>query len=105
MLEIRRISERDIESLVYISYKTFIETFGSSNTQENMDRYLDEHVNSDQLKSELADSNSEFYFAEIDQNPVGYFKINFEKLKRKLKKMREWKLNGYMFLGIFKNNL
>ena len=85
MLEIRKISERDIESLVHISYKTFVETFGSSNTQENMDRYLDEHVNSDQLKSELADSNSEFYFAEIDQNPVGYFKINFGEAQTEIK--------------------
>ena len=67
----------DIEKLQKISRQTFLETFSAGNTDENMQKYLDEALSKTKLTTELDDQNAEFYFATIDDNVIGYLKINF----------------------------
>ena len=47
------------------------------NTKEDMQKYLDENLSEEKLKSELENPNSEFYFAENDNQILGYLKLNF----------------------------
>lgn len=67
----------DIEQLQIIGRETFSETFSSSNTKENMAKYLADGFSIEKLTEELNNEHSEFYFAVIDDEVVGYLKLNF----------------------------
>ncbi|PIF34673.1 ribosomal protein S18 acetylase RimI-like enzyme [Flavobacterium sp. 9] len=76
-IEIKRITIQEIDQLKEIGRKTFQETFSESNDEENMKKYLDEKFSSDKLTEELKNTNSEFYFATLENNVIGYLKVNF----------------------------
>ena len=67
----------DIEQLQIIGRETFSETFSSSNTKENIAKYLADGFSIEKLTEELNNEHSEFYFAVIDDKVVGYLKLNF----------------------------
>lgn len=73
---IRAISINDLQSLQSISKQTFTETFASSNSKENMDKYLNEALSLEKLTEELNNPNSLFYFIEDNNTPIGYLKLN-----------------------------
>ena len=75
-IEIKRVSLDDIEPLQTISRQTFFETFSESNTKENMAKYLEEGFSAERLTTELSDESSEFYFAMLDNDIIGYLKLN-----------------------------
>lgn len=74
--QIKKVSINDIVQLQEIGRKTFFETFSESNTEQDMTKYLEEGFSVEKLSEELSRENSEFYFAVIDNNVVGYLKIN-----------------------------
>ncbi len=76
-LNFRRIQNDKLEILRDISIKTFIETFGSQNTKENMRQYLDSKMSFIKLKEELNEVNSYFYFIVLGSRIIGYSKLNF----------------------------
>ncbi len=76
-IEIRRVTLNDIEQLQQIGRQTFHETFSAGNTEENMANYLNEGFSTEKLTAELNDKNAEFYFVTLDDNVIGYLKINF----------------------------
>ena len=73
---IRAITLNDLKALQSISKQTFTETFASSNTKENMDKYLEEALSLEKLTEELNNPNSLFYFIEDNNTPIGYLKLN-----------------------------
>lgn len=75
--EITKASISDIDTLVTISRTTFYDTFAKDNTQENMQLYLDENVTLPKLTAEINNPDSEFYFAQMDSETIGYLKVNF----------------------------
>jgi len=74
----------EIEQLQAIGRQTFLETFADGNTQENMQQYLEEGFAIDKLTVELTNPYSEFFFAKIDDQVVGYLKINFGQAQTEL---------------------
>jgi len=84
-IEIKKIGVPDIEQLQVIGRQTFFETFADGNTEENMQKYLEEGFTVDKLTSELTNPNSEFYFALFDTKVIGYLKINFGQAQTELK--------------------
>lgn len=50
-----------------------------------MTKYLEEGFSVKKLTSELENKNSEFYFAVLDGNIIGYLKLNFGKSQTELK--------------------
>ena len=74
---IQKVSLEEIVQLEKISRQTFCETFSSGNTEENMNKYLDEVFSSANLSIELNDKKAEFYFAKLDDKVIGYLKLNF----------------------------
>ena len=76
-IEIIKVELKDIDNLQKIGIKTFNETFSEGNLEENMTKYLDEGFSIEKLTAELNDKNTEFYFATIDENVIGYLKLNF----------------------------
>lgn len=75
-IEIKRATLNDIDQLQKIGRQTFYETFSAGNTEENMVKYLDEAFSIKKLTAELSDRNTEFYFATLDDNVIGYLKLN-----------------------------
>lgn len=84
-IDIVRVSLIDINQLQKISKQTFLETFSSGNTEENMSKYLVEGFSLEKLKTELNDKNAAFYFAKLEENLIGYLKLNFGQSQTELK--------------------
>ncbi|HWJ26123.1 MAG TPA: GNAT family N-acetyltransferase [Flavisolibacter sp.] len=76
-ISIGRVTLNDTGQLQIIGRETFSQTFSAFNTEENMKNYLDESFSVEQLIAELSNPDSEFYFAQIGDQIVGYLKINF----------------------------
>lgn len=84
-LEIRRVMLSDINQLQKICRQTFFETFSDLNTEENMKKYLEEGFSIEKLTSEIQDEYSELYFTVLDNDLIGYLKINFGKSQTEVK--------------------
>ncbi|GEO04433.1 N-acetyltransferase [Adhaeribacter aerolatus] len=75
-INIKKASLNDIDQLQKISRQTFSETFSAGNTAEDMHKYLEEEFSVERLTAELNNTNSQFYFAELDNTVIGYLKLN-----------------------------
>ena len=75
-IEIKKVTLNDIEQLQKIGRQTFYETFSAGNTEENMTKYLEEVFSLEKLDAELNDESSDFYFAVLGNNVIGYLKLN-----------------------------
>ena len=76
LISIRKIGLDDIYLLQKISKATFIETFSTQNTAQNMQDYLKNDLAIEKLETELTSVNSNFYFAEEGDAVLGYVKLN-----------------------------
>src|SRR3954468_24951927 len=85
-ISIREVLRNDIQELQALSKRTFYETFSSVNTEENMQKYLENQLSVEQLTAELSNAGSQFYFAELNGNPIGYLKLNFGDSQTEVKK-------------------
>ena len=74
--EITKVNSNEITSLQKVGRQTFFETFSQTNTEENMQKYLEESFSSDKLLGELNNPDSLFYFAKYNDEIVGYLKLN-----------------------------
>lgn len=84
-MNLRKVTNSDLKILREIGERTFIETFSSENSSENMAAYLESAFTTEKIKSELTNINSEFYFAEMEGGVVGYLKVNFNDSQTELK--------------------
>ncbi len=82
---IRPVELYELIDLQEISRQTFYETFAAQNTEENMNKYLEENLSAEKMSAELHDKNSRFYFAELDKKVIGYLKLNFGQSQTELK--------------------
>ena len=85
MIEISLTKPSEINALQKISKETFVEAFSNQNTEENMQKYLEENLSIQQLTNELLNSESSFYFARMDEIIIGYLKVNFGKAQTDFK--------------------
>lgn len=84
-IEIRRLIGEDARRLQQIGRITFEQTFSSSNSKENMEKYLKEGFSLSKLQGEIDDPNAEFYFAMQDNNIIGYLKLNIGQSQTEIK--------------------
>ncbi|PKQ44593.1 GNAT family N-acetyltransferase [Confluentibacter flavum] len=100
-IEIRKVTRNDISQLQKIGRQTFEETFAESNTEENMKNYLEDGFSHEKLNAELNDENSEFYFATIDNEAIGYLKLNHGESQTELKDSRALEIERIYVLKEF----
>nr|WP_294862472.1 GNAT family N-acetyltransferase [uncultured Fluviicola sp.] len=81
----RKIGVEDLEKLQKIGKQTFEEAFSEFNSEENMKTYLETGFSKEKLSAELEDNNSEFYFALLEDEVIGYLKVNFGESQTELK--------------------
>ena len=84
-INIKQVTLNDIDQFQKIGRQTFYETFSAGNTEENMTKYLEEGFSIEKLTSELSNKNSELYFATLDNDVIGYLKLNFGQSQTELK--------------------
>lgn len=84
-VHIIKVDINHLEVLQQLGRHTFYESFAADNTKENMQLYLDTAFSEDQLKRELLNPDSEFYFAQLDGKYIGYLKINIGEAQTELK--------------------
>ncbi len=75
-IAIKQVTINDLSTLQRIGRQTFAETFSSSNSEENMTKYLEEGFSPEKLISELNSEGSQFYFALLNNEAIGYLKLN-----------------------------
>ena len=76
-INIVRVRPEDASRLQAVSTKTFVETFASQNSEENIRNYMTGAFSETQLGMELHMDQSAFYFLKVDEQVIGYFKLNF----------------------------
>ncbi|MBB6609980.1 GNAT family N-acetyltransferase [Pontibacter sp. Tf4] len=85
VINIKKATIDDINQLQKIGRQTFSETFSAGNSEENMAKYLEEGFSLEKLTTELNDPGSEFYFALLNKDVIGYLKLNFGQSQTELK--------------------
>ena len=75
-INIKKCNIKDLPKLLEISYETFNETFKNQNSPENIKAYLERAFNLKQLEKELSNISSQFFFVYLNNEVVGYLKIN-----------------------------
>jgi ribosomal protein S18 acetylase RimI-like enzyme len=71
----RYANENDSLLLADLGRKTFYDSFIDGNTEDDINLYLSEHYSSEIQSSEIADPNTTFIIAEINEVAVGYIKL------------------------------
>lgn len=66
----------DLEILINISRTTFIDAFEKYNNPKDFKEYLTKAFDSENIKKQLLDPNSTFYFVFNEHVLTGYFKLN-----------------------------
>jgi len=72
---IREATLDDVSKLAALARMTFVETFGESNTKEDMERYVQKAFNRDEVKAELLDKRNTFLLAYDRDTLAGYAKL------------------------------
>lgn len=75
-IEIRKCTLEDLSMLQKMSIETFRDTFKDHNTAEDLQNYLERAYNTEQLRTELLNKDSAFYFIYYNTELAGYLKIN-----------------------------
>ncbi|RZI48248.1 GNAT family N-acetyltransferase [Lactococcus kimchii] len=73
---LKKVTLKDVQQLQEISIETFSDTFKDANDEANLKEYLKNAYNIEQLKSELSDLESDFYFVYYKKELAGYLKLN-----------------------------
>ncbi len=73
---IRKATAEDIPTLQQVGRRTFYETFAPHNTEEDIQKYLDESFTWEKVKREVDNPQSQFFIAWDDETPIGYLKVN-----------------------------
>ena len=84
-IQIRRLTVEDATLLQQIGRTTFEQTFSSSNSKANMEKYLEEGFSLCKLQAEIDDPNAEFYFAIHRNHIIGYLKLNIGQSQTEIK--------------------
>jgi len=74
---IHRVLHSEVDTLLYLSRKTFYDAFAHQNNPDDFEAYAAVAFTQEQLLSELENPESAFYFAVSDGEPIGYIKLNY----------------------------
>lgn len=100
-IEIQRVTLQDVAELQKIGRETFLETFGSVNTEANMQQYLAEGFSVEKLTAELSHPQSDFYFAKQDRMTIGYLKLNMGAAQTELQDDKSLEIERIYVLSCF----
>lgn len=82
-INIRRATIEDAEMLTELSYRTFYDAFHAhpNNAPEDMSAYMEKAFSLETVSAELAEKDSIFIIAEVENEVVGYAKIMLDSIE------------------------
>lgn len=75
-VKISLVHPSEVEELLSLSRKTFYDAFEHLNNKDDFEAYTSIAFTAQKLLTELENPHSQFYFAIIDDQKVGYIKLN-----------------------------
>lgn len=75
-LHFQKCTLSDLNTLVQISKKTFVDAFEVDNNSDDFKTYIDSAFEKSKIAEQLNNLNSSFYFVFKDAQLMGYFKLN-----------------------------
>ena len=102
-ITITKIGPAQLAQLQAIGRQTFTETFSSTNSEENLNAYLQYGFSTAKLTAELNNPNSEFYFATLNDKVIGYLKTNFGIAQTELQDPKAMEVERIYVLGEFQS--
>ena len=100
-LHLRPCTITDLEVLVNLGRRTFIEAFEKDNKPVDFKIYLDSAFGEETLRKELQDINSVYYFIYMDSSLVGYIKLNENEAQSDIKDINSIELERIYVLAEF----
>ena len=88
-ITIRRILIAEAPALSKMAKQTFYDTFTGTCSEEDMQAFLEQYYNLEQIKKELSNQDDYCFFAEINGEPVGY--IRFMEDSSNFAEVNKWK--------------
>jgi len=76
IIEMKKCSLEDLQTLQEIGMETFNETFKDQNSPETMKAYLEKAFSLKQLEQEVSNQASQFFFVYMNDRIAGYLKVN-----------------------------
>lgn len=73
---IRKIELSELTGLRDISIATFLATYGTQNTEQDIQAYCESNFSLESLRTQLINPESFFYVLELDGQLAGYIKLN-----------------------------
>ncbi|WP_435624123.1 GNAT family N-acetyltransferase [Flagellimonas sp.] len=74
--ELRKCTLSDLKTLLRISKETFVITFEKDNNPEDFQKYVESTFTEENLKLQLQQKTSQFYFVFEGSSLIGYLKLN-----------------------------
>lgn len=74
---IRLVESLEIHLLRELGEATFRETFKDQNTTENLEAYLAKSFALTTIQAQYDNTNTDFYFARVNDEVLGYLKLNY----------------------------
>lgn len=100
-ITIRKATKNDISTLQHIGRETFIETFGSMNSAEDMKNYINKEFSTEKLTTLLEDENARFYVALYEEAVIGYLKVNWGDSQTEIKEQQGFEIERIYVLKEF----
>lgn len=94
-IHIRQATPEDAKPLTDLAYTTFWDAFAHhpKNAPEDLNHYMRQAFNLEQIAAELTDERSIFLIAEIEDKPAGYAKLIVESTEEGITAMRPIELS------------
>jgi ribosomal protein S18 acetylase RimI-like enzyme len=102
-LLLRQCTIKDLDQLVKISQKTFIEAFAKQNNQDDFEHYLNTALSKETIDRELDHPDSLFYFVINEHKTIGFFKINAAKAQTDIFDESSYELERIYVLSAYQN--
>ncbi len=87
-LTIKPVSKDQLKQLHEVVKETFLQSFAHRNKPWDIWIYADQKLSCDAVREEFTTIGSEFYFAKIKDELIGYLKLNHSKAQTELKERK-----------------
>ena len=84
-LHLSKCTNSDLDRLISISRKTFIDAFENQNNPDDFRAYMETAFSREPILRELINPQMSFYLVYSEDEPIAYFKLNEDEAQRDIK--------------------
>ncbi|PWU04907.1 MAG: GNAT family N-acetyltransferase [Bacteroidetes bacterium] len=84
VISIRPATATDCTTIAALGKQTFVETYGEVSPKESLDQYLKAKFSPEKIAEELSNPDERFFIAFVDEMPVGFTKLRYDRIPKNL---------------------